>query len=221
MATVHTARAYQRMVLHGVDWRGYQAIGRALADRPGLRITYDRGVLEIMTTSPDHERFKRFLDRLITAWTEEMGLPLGCLGSMTFKRQKYLRGLEPDNCYWIAHEGEIRNKSHIDFRIDPPPDLVVEVDISHSSLDRMGIYGILSVPEVWRYSKGILRFRARQPDGNYADTPTSLSLPPLKPADLMPFLAMRVGADENAIVRQFRAWIRQKFPSGGATPPAP
>jgi Uma2 family endonuclease len=221
MATVRTAKGYQRVVLDNVDWRGYQAIGRALADRPGLRLTYDRGVLEIMTTSPDHERFKRLIDRLLTAWVEEMGMAMTCLGSMTFKRQKHLRGLEPDQCYWIAHEAEIRNKSHIDFRFDPPPDLVLEIDISHSSLDRMGIYGILGVPEIWRYSKGILKFRARRSDGNYADTPTSLSLPPLRPVDLMPFLAMRTSADEIAIVRQFRAWIHQKFPAGGGAPPAP
>ncbi len=83
----------------------------------------------------------------------------------------------------------------------------------------MGIYGILGVPEVWRYSKGTLRFRARQPDGNYADTPTSLSLPPLRPADLMPFLAMRGASEENAIIRQFRAWIGQNFPGGAASVP--
>ena len=63
----------------------------------------------------------------------------------------------------VRHEAEVRNKDRIDFRIDPPPDLVLEIDISHSSLDRMGIYGILGVPEVWRYSNGTLRFRARQP----------------------------------------------------------
>ena len=85
----------------------------------------------------------------------------------------------------------------------------------------MGIYGILGVPEAWRYSKGTLRFRARQPDGNYADTPASLSLPPLKPADLTPFLAMRGASEENAIIRQFRSWIRQNFPSAGAAPPVP
>ena len=85
----------------------------------------------------------------------------------------------------------------------------------------MGIYGILGVPEVWRYSKGTLRFRAGQSDGNYADTPTSLSFPPLKPADLLPFLAMRHSTDENTIVRHLRAWIRQNFPASGTPPPAP
>ncbi len=156
MATVRTARDYQRMVFQGVDWKGYLAIGRVLADRPGLRLTYDRGVLEIMTTSPEHERFKRLIDRLLTAWAEEMGLAMTCLGSMTFQRRRQQRGLEPDQCYWIAHEAQIRNKDRIDFRVDPPPDLVLEIDISRSSLNRMAMYGLMGVPEVWRFRRGAL-----------------------------------------------------------------
>ncbi len=207
-------------MLFNIDWRTYNVIGRALADRPALRLTYDRGTLEIMTTSSEHEHFKHLLRRLLETWAEERNVAIAGYGSMTFNRRKFLRGLEPDECYWIASEAKIHGRDHIDLRVDPPPDLVLEIDITHSSLDRMGIYGILGVPEVWRYSKGTLRFRARQPDGNYADTPTSLSLPPLKPADLMPFLAMRTTTDEIAIVRAFRAWIRQNFPAGGATPPS-
>ncbi len=218
MATVRTAKPRRGVVLYNVDWRSYQAIGRALADQPGLRLTYDRGVLEIMTTSPRHEHFKHFLGRLIVAWTEERALPIAGLGSMTFKRRKDLRGLEPDQCYWIAHEAQVRNKDRIDFRVDPPPDLIVEIDISRSSLDRMAIYGIMGVPEVWRYRKQSVAFMARQPNGRYVKVPQSLSLSPLASADLPPFLALRGTADENAIIRQFRSWIGQKFPPGSASP---
>jgi Uma2 family endonuclease len=214
MATVQTAKTKRGVVLYNVDWRAYQAIGRALADRPALRLTYDRGVLEIMTTSPQHERFKHFLGRLLDAWTEEFGIPIAGYGSMTFKRQKRLRGLEPDECYWIAHEAQMRGRDRIDFRVDPPPDLVLEIDITRSSLNRMAIYGILGVPEVWRYSKGVLTFRLRQPDGSYAEVPVSVALPPLTPGDLMPFLAKHLATDETTIIRQFRTWIRQNLPGG-------
>jgi len=208
-------------VLQNIDWRTYRTIGRALADRPALRLTYDRGVLEIMTTSPEHERFKHCLRRLVEAWTDEFGIPVAGYGSMTFKRQKRLRGLEPDECYWIAHEAQVRGKDHIDFRVDPPPDLVLEIDISHSSLDRMGIYSILGVPEVCRGSNRALTFRARQPNGDYADAPRSLALPPLTPGDLMPFLARHGTVDETTLIREFRTWIRQKFSGRGTTQPAP
>ena len=221
MATVQTAKTRRGVVLHNVDWRAYQAIGRALADRPALRLTYDRGVLEIMTTSPEHERFKHFLGRLLDVWTEEFGVPIAGYGSMTFKRQKRLRGLEPDECYWIAHEAQMRGRDRIDLRVDPPPDLVLEIAITRSSLNRMAIYGILGVPEVWRYSKGVLTFQFRQPDGSYAEIPGSLALPPLTPGDLMPFLSRHPATDETTLMRQFRAWIRQKFSTGETPRPGP
>ena len=36
MATVRTARTYQRVVLHCVDWRDYQAIGRVPGGSAGF-----------------------------------------------------------------------------------------------------------------------------------------------------------------------------------------
>ncbi len=220
MATVRIRSASRRVVLNNVDWRAYCAIGRALADRPALRLTYDRGVLEIMTISSEHDRLKHVLRRLLEAWTEERGVALAGYGSMTFKRRQLLRGLEPDECFWIANEPKVRGRDDIDLRVDPPPDLVLEIDVTRSSLNRMSIYGAMGVPEVWRYSKGKLTFRARQSDGSYTDAPTSLALPPLTPADLTPFVAMRGATEENALVRQFRAWIHQKF-AAGATQPGP
>ena len=163
MAIVLVPARSQAVVLFNIDWRTYNVIGRALVDRPALRLTYDRGTLEIMTTSSEHERFKHVLRRLLETWAEERGIAIAGYGSMTFKRRKFLRGLEPDECYWIANEAQMRGRDHIDLRVDPPPDLVLEIDIFHSSLDRMGIYGILGVPEVWRYSKKRLVFRAASP----------------------------------------------------------
>src|SRR5262249_39088385 len=159
-------RKAPRVVLYGVSWRSYCMMGRALLDRPALRLTYDRGALQIMTTSPQHERLKHLLSRLLEAWTEEKGLALAGFGSMTFKRKKHLRGLEPDECYWIASYPQIRGKERIDLRVDPPPDVVIEIDIASSSLDRMGIYAILGVPEVWRLDAQGLHFRKLQADGS-------------------------------------------------------
>ena len=219
MATVKTANVIRRVALPNVRWRDYQAIGRALADRPGLRLTYDRGMLEIMTISSEHDRLKHILRRLLEAWTEERGVIMAGYGSMTFKRRKLLRGLEPDECFWIANEPMVHGRDDIDLRVDPPPDLVLEIDISRSSIDRMSIYAVMGVAEVWRYRKQKVAFLARQADGTYAEISQSQALPPLAPGDLLPFLALRGTADENAIIRQFRSWIRQKFPGGAA--PAP
>ena len=127
----------QRFVLDNVTWQQYEEIGKALEDRAGLRITYDRGTLELMTTSRVHEIYKTRLGRIIETLCEEFNLPMEPAGNMTFKRQDLDRGLEPDQCYWIAHEAQVRGKLEWDPMSDPPPDLVIEIEISRGTQDRM------------------------------------------------------------------------------------
>src|SRR5262245_34373899 len=127
----------QRLVLHGIDWRTYGRLLRALDGRPALRLTYDRGMLEIMTLTHEHESDNRFLVRLVVVLTEELGLPVRDGGSTTIRRRRRRRGLESDSCFWIANEAAVRHKRQIDLRIDPPPDLALEVDVTNSSLDRL------------------------------------------------------------------------------------
>src|ERR1043165_3371453 len=118
--TVARASRAQRLLLTGIDWKTYLRLGRTLGSRRSVRITYDRGRLEIMTLSPGHERFKHLLRRLLEALTEELSIDITGFGSMTFKRRRNLRGLEPDECYWIASEPQVRGKDHIDLSVDPP-----------------------------------------------------------------------------------------------------
>jgi Uma2 family endonuclease len=215
MATASAPRGRQ-LVLHGEPWETYVRMLRLFDGRRRLRITYDRGTLEIMTLSPEHESWKYLLGRLVDAATEELGLPIAGYGSMTCKRRKKKKGLEPDNCYWIANADKIRGKNKINFRTDPPPDLCLEIDITHSSLDRMDIYAALGVPEVWRLDEQGLTFQALQPGGSYAEVASSLSFPLVSAADVNRFLALRGQEDDNAIVRQFREWLRQQIANARA-----
>ena len=218
MPRTHTQQR-QRLILHDVDWKTYGRLLRDFAERPSVRLTYDRGVLEIMSPLHEHDSDARFLGRLVVTLTEELGLTLKVGGSTTFRRRRQRRGLEPDDCYWITNEPRVRGKRRIDLRVDPPPDLAIEVDVTRSSLNRMGIYAVLRVPEVWRLDGDTLTFEVLQPSGRtYASGSTSLAFPLVTPADLMSFLALRTQRDENAVVQQFRAWIRQRQ-GGGASPP--
>src|SRR5438093_4119033 len=128
MATVKTKSSEQRFVLYGVSWQEYVRMLRAFSERHGVRLTYDRGTLEFMTLSLEHERWGRFFNLLILALTMELGLPLQGGGSTTFRRRRKERGLEPDECYWSASEPLMRGKTKIDLRHDPPPDVAVEID---------------------------------------------------------------------------------------------
>jgi Uma2 family endonuclease len=221
MATVPRTRTFspQRLVLTGVSWQEYGKFLRAFEGRRAVRLTYDRGVLEIMSPRHEHETDVDFLGRLAVTLTEEMGLSIKAGGSTTFRRRKKRRGLEPDRCYWIASEPLVRGKRDINLRKDPPPDLAIEVDVTSSSLDRMAIYASLSIPEVWRMDDAGLTFHVLGPDGKYAPSPRSKSFPLVAPADLTRFLAMRAQLDENAVVQQFRVWFRQQAAGAAAAQP--
>ena len=204
----------QRFILENVSWGRYTRLLRALEDRH-LRMTYDRGVLEIMTLSFEHESTSRFLGRLVVVLTEEFDLALAPGGSTTMRRKRKMKGLEPDDCYWIAHEPAVRGKKVIDLRTDPPPDLTIEVDVTRSSLNRMAIYAKLRVPEVWRHNDEGLTFNVLNAAGEYGSAAASTMFPlPIAPADLMPFTQMRGQLDDNAIIKQFRAWLRGKISVG-------
>jgi Uma2 family endonuclease len=201
--------------LSGVDWQEYTRLLRIFAERPGLRLTYDRGELEIMSPLLEHDKDGHVLFLLIHAASDELGLPLFSGGSTTIRRRKGHRGLEPDECVWLANAPRVMGKRRLDLRVDPPPDLAVEVDATRSSLNRMSIYATLGVPEVWRLDGDTLTFLMLTA-GNYQPTPNSLSFPMIAPADLLPFIQQGRQGDENAVVRAFRAWFRQRL-----APPAP
>ncbi len=219
MSTVQAAPA-DRLVLYDVDWRTYVRLLRAFAERPAVRLTYDRGVLEIMSPLSVHEGAAYLLGRFIDTLTQELGLEVKAGRCTTFRRRRKKRGLEPDNSYWIASEPQVRGKLHIDLRVDPPPDLAIEVDVTRSSLDRMSIYAALGVPEVWRLDGATLTFHILQ-QGKYVAGTHSRAFPLLMPADLAGFLPLRTQMGENSVVEQFRDWVRQRIQAAPpTTPPA-
>jgi Uma2 family endonuclease len=202
-----------RLALDGVSWRTYLRLLRAFDDRH-LRLTYDRGDLEIMTLSPEHERFKHLLGLLISILVEELGWDMAGFGSMTFKNSKQRRGLEPDECYWIQSESGVRGKDTIDLRHDPPPDLAIEIDVTHSSQDRLSIYAALGVPEVWRFNGRHLVAHLLGPAGRYQESGRSRAFPFLALADVERFLGMRSAHSETELIRQFRVWVRARVAAG-------
>src|SRR5262249_43787527 len=139
------------LLLHEVSWAEYEDLLALLPDNPRFRLSYDQGTLEIITLSPRHERLKSLFMPLLTVLTEEQNLNLVGLGSTTFRLPEAARGLEPDDCYYIPQAERMAGQDTIDLATDPPPDLVVEVDITHPSLDKFPIYASLRVPEVWRH----------------------------------------------------------------------
>ena len=203
-----------RFLLSGVGWEGYEAMLGIVGDRGTVRVTYDRGDLELMSPSSEHDRLKSRLARLIETLTLELDIPCEALGSTTWRRRPRDRGLEADECYYLANSARVIGKTVIDLDVDPPPDLAIEVEISRSALDRLGIYAALGVPEVWRYDGETLRIETLQADRTYAEVEASPCLPILPRAEVVRWLALAEGRGQTAWLRQFRQWVRETLAGG-------
>jgi len=206
--SVGTTGAAGQVLLYGVEWSTYEKLRADVGNR-GLRMTYDQGELEIMSPSRDHEHVKKLIGRMIEAMTEELGIPISSGGSTTMKSELKKKGLEPDECYYIANEERMRGKDTFDVLIDPPPDLAVEVDVTSSSIDRMPLYAALGVPEVWRYDGTSLQVELLQTGGEYARQTQSGAFPFLPIEEFQRFLERRNETDETSWIRSFRSWVRQ------------
>jgi Uma2 family endonuclease len=207
------------LVLSGISWKQYITITDTLAGRH-LRCTFDRGTLEIMTLSFLHERLAYLIGRFIDAVTEEMNIAMTSGRSTTCRREDLDRGLEPDNCYWLAHEAQVRNLDRIDLQADPPPDLAVEVEVSRTVLDRLALYAALGVPEVWRFDGQTLRVLLRGNDGEYHENAISSAFPFLPVAELLRFAALRQTRDDTQVIRAFRQWVREQMAANWSRPPS-
>lgn len=137
MDTIATP-AEQRLRLSCVPWEAYSAFTNLLDDRP-LRVTYDRGEMEIRTTSMRHENRKTVLGRMVHSLAIELNIDILSGGSTTLRREDLLCALEPDECYWIENEPLVRGREDVDLETDPPPDLALEIEITRSALDRLSI----------------------------------------------------------------------------------
>ncbi len=207
MAIAVVAPAEQRIVLRNVSWLTYERLLADLGDSSSPRLTYDRGTLEIMGPSEDHEEANRALASLLDVIIEELDIDARTLGSTTFRREDLDRGFEPDSCFYIQNVARVKGKRKIDLTQDPPPDLVIEVDISSSSLDKLAIYAHLGVPETWRFDGETLTIH-RLSAGGYTKSKSSLAFPFLSAARLTQFLKEAGTQKRSRWLRSVRDWLR-------------
>jgi|JFJP01.1.fsa_nt_gi Uma2 family endonuclease len=199
--------AEHRVILHEVSWQTFENLLADVGDRRKTLFHYLNGTLEIMSPLSLHEGSNRFIDDLIRAFSDELEIDLRKLGSLLMKIPDLKLGAEPDSCYYIQNEPIIRGKEVIIVGQDPPPDLVLEVDITNPSDSRLPIYALLGVPEVWRYDGYSLEFLALQ-DGEYVAIEKSLAFPDLSAAIIVEYVQQRLILGESATLREFRKWVR-------------
>jgi len=199
----------QRILLTNIAWETYERLLADHLDSSAPRFAYDRGLLEIVSPSTEHEERNRTLASLVEVVAEETAVDVRNVGSMTFKRRDLERGFEPDSCFYIQNESRVSRRVQIDLASDPPPDLVIEIDIANSSLNKMPIYAQIGVPEVWRDDGERIVISILQ-HGEYRAVAASAAFPLLTDDVLTHLVAQSKVLKRTAWLRALRAWVRNQ-----------
>lgn len=198
----------QRVLLSDVSWQEFEAILEDLGEHRASRVAYDNGILEIMTPLPEHEIGKVLIGDLVKILLEELDLEFWSLGSTTFKNEEMLKGIEPDDCFYIQNEAAVRGKNRLDLTVDPPPDLALEIDVA--SRTHPSIYEALGVPELWRFENGKLQINVLQA-GKYIKCEYSPNFPNLPLIEVIPqYVNQCRTLGRNKTMKAFRAWVREQ-----------
>jgi Uma2 family endonuclease len=195
-----------RVILDGVRWQTYEGLLGDLSEHRKARLAYDHGTLEIMTPYFAHEWLNRLLADIITALAFGKHLPIEQGGSTTFRREDVARGFEPDSCFYFGDQAvAIRGRDRVDLHSDPPPALVVEIDLTHPSLDKFPIYAALGVAEVWRCDGQHIWFYQLGPHG-YTPVETSVVLDRVTTQDIASLIERGRQMERQVLFDEVRTW---------------
>jgi Uma2 family endonuclease len=203
------APADGRVLLRGVSWETYERLLAEHNEMAGPKFVYDDGFLEIMTLSIEHEQPGRTLALLVDLIAGELEIDVAQAGSNTFKRADLKKGFEPDSCFFFSDPASIRGRKRLDLSVDPPPDLVIEIEVTAPLLPRLPIFAAVGVPEVWCCEKNDVRIlRLDQGRKGYREVKRNAVLPPVTGEIVSGFLRSSVRMKSFVWARAVREWAQ-------------
>lgn len=199
----------KRVTLYNISWHSYEQILEALGDKRASRLNYYQEILEIVTPLEAHESASDRIGILIHILAEELNLNIKSMASTTLNNPALKIGAEPDKCYYIQNEPAVRGKV-VNLAVDPPPDLVLEVDITHTDIDKNKLYQNMGVLEFWRYNgKNLTIYLFKE--GQYQEAENSSTFSILTKSAIYEFLAQCHTQGESQSKRNFRTWVKQQI----------
>lgn len=199
------------LILPPTTWEEFEFLAAELGDRRDVRLSYYQGKMEITMPSPEHEEYVDLIQDLTRMLVRELGWRLESRGTALLKRELRETGAQPDGCFYIQHAARIIGKRELDLNSDPPPDIVVEVDLSRRSLGKFPIYAALGVPEIWRYDGAVFEMYHLVAD-EYLEAPTSQAFPFLPTAVMTECLDRSKLSGQDEALEHFRLWLEQHRP---------
>ena len=205
------------VTLRNIGWETYERLVEEDPGRTAPRFFYERGVLEIVSPSFEHEAIADVIASLVVELAVELDIDVVAARSTAFRREDVSRGFEPDASFYFSEKiPKVRGKRRISLDVgDPPPDLVVEVDITSPSASKLPIYARLGVPEVWRHDGERLTILGlRREEEEYAETRESALLAPagVHGETLTRLIDEGLRTGRPAWTRKVREWARKLRP---------
>lgn len=198
----------QKLILQGVGWDFYERMLEEYKDSNALHFAFDDGFLEVEVPLLKHEIPIRLLADLVTTICIEQDFDVQNVGSTTIRKPNKAKGCEPDTAFYIQNVRRIKGLSSIDLSKDPPPDLVIEVDITSPSLNKLPIYAALGVPEIWLYRGEKVEFYKLYGDV-YQAIENSLVFPILTSEIASDFLKSGTEEKYSNWIKRIRNWINR------------
>ncbi len=200
-------------IFHDVSWDEYELLVEELWGIRSVQISYDKGAMELMAISAEHDYFGLCLHNLIRFATFRLKIQLRSFGHATMKKSKVLAGKEPDGCYYVKSLRLIGSRIQLDFEHDPPPDIALEIDLSTNTIPKLPIYQRLGVAEVWLYDGDEITIYRLGALG-YESIPQSQELPCFTSKLLTEFLRDSESPDDdNQLLEDYVERIVQAQPS--------
>ncbi len=199
------------LTLPHATWEDFEFLAAELGDRRDVRLSYHQGRMEVTMPSPEHEEYVDLIQDLTRALVRELGLKLESRGTALLKRELRETGAQPDGCFYILNAEKIIGKRVIDLSSDPPPDIVVEVDLSSGSLGKFPIYAALGVPEIWRYDSAVFKMY-HLVGQEYLEAGASRAFPFLTAAVMTDMIEQSKFTGQDEALEYFRRWIQQHKP---------
>lgn len=194
------------ILLKNIPWQDLETILFKRQKNGETLLAYDHGTLELITPSPEHQEYREILEEFIIALLDLQNINYRCLGSVLWQRVDLQISLEVDSCFYIQNLSTIEKQLTISLPENPPPDLVLEIDLTQKSLPRRSIYARLGIPEVWRCDHNKLKIYQLQ-GGDYQQTPRSLVFPEIALESLPQIIKDNIKSGRTSVRREFQKWL--------------
>lgn len=183
------------------SWQDYQNLSQQLGERTNPRLKFRKGEILLINPLSEHGKNVDVLADIVKVLLDHLGREYDSFTPITMEMPEE-SGIEPDHCFYIEHWAEISGKKRINWETDPPPDLVIEIDVT--SYTDANDYLPYRVPEVWLFKQGRLLIYRLQ-GNSYAEQDQSAFFPNVKLAEIIKD-CLQIAYDRNtsAAMRSLR-----------------